>query len=209
MKKTALYRFAQIIVPAIFKILYRYKIVGKENIPQTGKLLMCSNHTSNADPLFLGLTQKRQVWFMAKQELFKNKFLAGIIRGLGAFPVERSGGVSAIKKGIDLLKKENVVGIFIEGTRSKTGELLKPKPGVTLLAYETKATIVPMAIVGKDGKPPKAFQKTIINIGKPMPFEDLGMEDSSGLAMRNASRTVMEEIRILREEAIKMQQKGE
>lgn len=201
MKKTGLYRFAQIVAPLFLKIFFRYKIVGKENIPLDGKLLMCSNHTSNADPLFLGLTQKRQVWFMAKQELFKNKFLGFIVRSLGAFPVARSGGASAIKKGIEILNKDGVVGIFIEGTRSKTGELLKPKPGVTMLAYETKATVVPMAIVGKHTRV-KMFSKTIIKIGKPIKFEDLEMEDSTGLSMRNASRKIMEEIKVLRDEAI-------
>ncbi len=208
MKKTGLYRVAQAVVPPIFKLLYRYKIYGKENIPQNQRLLLCSNHTSNADPLFMGMVQKQQVWFMAKKELFKNKFLSWIISGLGAFPVERSGGASAIKRGIDILKQEGVVGIFIEGTRSKTGELLKPKPGVTLLAYETKSTVVPMAIVGKGGKKPKIFSKVIINVGKPISFEELGMPDATGLSLRNASRTVMEQIRILREEALKMHEKG-
>lgn len=202
MKKTGLYRFAQMVAPLFLKIFYRYKIVGKENIPQDGSLLMCSNHTSNADPLFLGLTQKRQVWFMAKQELYKNKFVGFIIRSLGAFPVARSGGASAIKKGIDILNQNGVVGIFIEGTRSKTGELLKPKPGVTMLAYETKSTVVPVAIIGKNGTKPKFFSKTLINIGKPISFEELEMADASGLSMRNTSRKIMEEIKILREEAI-------
>ncbi len=202
MKKTILYKIAQILVTPLFKLLYRYEIHGKENVPAEGSLLMCSNHTSYTDPLFLGLTQKRQVWFMAKQELFRNKFLGAIIRGLGAFPVERSGGISAIKKGIDILKQSGVVGIFIEGTRSKTGELLKPKPGVTLLAHETNSAIVPVAIVGKDGKKPKIFSKVIVNVGKAIPFEELGMADATGLSMRNASRLIMEQIRLLREDAL-------
>lgn len=202
MKKTGLYRFTQVVVPPLFRLLYRCRIYGRENVPQSGSVLMCSNHTSNTDPIFLGMTQKRQVWYMAKKELFKNRFIAWILTGLGAFPVERSGGVSAIRRGLDILRKDGVVGIFIEGTRSKTGELLKPKPGVTMLAYETKSPIVPVAIIGADGKKPKVFHKVIVNIGKPIPFEELGMEEASGLSMRNASRTVMEQIRLLREEAL-------
>lgn len=203
-KPMPLYRFAMTILPPIFKLFYRYKIIGKENIPQDGRVLICSNHTVYKDPIFLGLSAKpRQVFFMAKQELFKNKFVGFIIRKLGAFPVERAGGASAIKHGIDLLENDEALGIFIEGTRSKTGELLKPKPGVILLSYDTKAPIVPMAIVGKNGKPPKIFSRTVVRIGKPIAFEELGMTDSTGLEMRKASRKVMAEIKALRDETLR------
>lgn len=202
MKKTGLYRFAQVVVPPFFKLLYRYQVIGRENVPAQGPVILCSNHTCYKDPLFLGLAQKRQVWFMAKQELFKNKFLGRLIRQLGAFPVARSGGMSAIKNALRILKQEGVVGIFIEGTRSKTGELQKPKPGAMLLAYETKAAVVPVDIIGKDGKPPKIFSENIVRIGKPIPFEDLNMEDSSSMQMRRASRVVMEQITALRAQTL-------
>lgn len=203
MKKTGLYKFAQIVLTPIFKLLYRYKVIGAENVPSSGPVLLCSNHTAYKDPIFLGLIQWRQVWYMAKKELFKNKFLSFLITKLGAFPVERSGGTSAIKRGIDILEKDGVVGIFIEGTRSKTGELLKPKPGVTMLAYETDAAIVPVYISQRNGKPSKAFHKTIIRVGKPLSIkEDIGMTESTGMAMRQASRVIMEHISELREQTL-------
>jgi 1-acyl-sn-glycerol-3-phosphate acyltransferases len=204
-KKTGLYRFAQIVVPLIFKLLYWYKVVGRDKVPETGAVLMCCNHSAYKDPLLLGLTQKRQIHFMAKRELFENKFLGFLVRKLGVFPVERSGGMAGIKKAIEVLKSNKVVGIFIEGTRSKTGELLKPKPGVAMLAYDSKAVIVPVAIVGKNGKPPRLFTKTIVNVGDPIPFEELNMADNSSLEMRKASRLIMEKIKDLREEILNKQ----
>lgn len=198
------YKIARAIVPPFIWLLMPYKILGKKNVPKDGPLLLCSNHTAYKDPVFMALVQKRQLYFMAKMELFKKKLAAFFIRNLGAFPIERSGGTDGIKSGIDILNNDGVVGIFIEGTRSKTGELLRPKPGVTMLAYDTKATVVPMAIVGKNGKPPRIFTKTIINVGEPISFEELGMKDSSGLEMRKASRLIMEEIRKLRNEALTM-----
>lgn len=202
MKKTGLYKFAQTVLPPIFKVLYRYQVIGRENIPGDGSLLLCSNHTSYKDPIFMGIVQRRQVYFMAKKELFKSKFLSKLISMLGAFPVERAGGISAIKKGIDILEDNGVVGLFIEGTRSKTGELLKPKPGAIMLASETDSTIVPMAIIGKDGKPPKVFRRAYINIGKPLSVADLGLTENTGMALRQASRVVMEKIKVLRDEVL-------
>lgn len=202
MKKTGLYRFAQAVVPPLFKLLYRCEITGQENIPNEGPVILCSNHTCYKDPLFMGLTQKRQVCFMAKQELFKNRFLAWLFGKLGVFPVERAGGVSAIKRGIHILKENGTVGIFIEGHRSKTGEPQKPKPGAMLLAFETNATVVPMAITGMDGKPPKFLSKTYIHVGEAIPFSQLEMADSSSLQMRKAIRLVMDRIIRLRAEAL-------
>lgn len=203
MKKPGLYHFAQVIVPVFFKLLYRYRIIGRENIPEDIGVMLCANHTSYKDPVFLGLTCKRQVHFMAKQELFKNRFFSWLIRKLGAFPVARSGGASAIRHGIDIVKSKGVVGIFIEGTRSKDGQFLNPKPGVILLAAETGAPIVPIDIIGADGRPPRIFRRSIVRIGKPVPLEELGLEDVTGASMRKASRLVMTRIKALREATVK------
>ena len=202
MKTQGLYRFAVTLMRLIFKPLYWYKVIGRENVPEDGPLLLCSNHTAYKDAIFMGISQKKQVRFMAKSELFKNKLVAWVLSRLGAFPVERSGGASAIRRGIEILKQKGIVGIFIEGTRSKTGEPMRPKPGFVMLAYETHATVVPIAIVGKNGKPPRIFSRTVINIGKPVPFEELGMKDSSNMEMRRISRVIMEQIKELRTEVL-------
>ncbi len=198
------YKIVRIIAVPFIKLFTPCKFIGKHNVPKEGALLLCSNHGAYKDPVLMALVQKRQVYFMAKQELFKKKAAALFIRNLGAFPIERAGGTEGIRGGLSVLELGGVVGIFIEGTRSKTGELLRPKPGVTMLAYETGATVIPMAIVGKGGKPARAFTRTIVNIGRPITIEELGMRDSSGLEMRKASRKIMDEIKALRNEALEM-----
>lgn len=92
--------------------------------------------------------------------------------------------------------------MFPEGTRSKTGELLNPKMGMVMLAYKTHCTILPVAIVGEGGKPPKVFKKMVINIGKPIRFEDMGLTEDSGMIYRRVSRNIFAEVQKLREEGL-------
>jgi len=155
------YFLAKYVMLFFFKILHPYRIIGRENMPLTGKLLVCSNHVTMGDPIYLGCAiPKRQLHYMAKAELFENKFIGGFLKSLGAFPISRgTGGAQGIQTAIDLLEEEKVVCMFPEGTRSKTGELLNPKMGMVMLAYKTHCTILPVAIVGEGGKPPKVFKK--------------------------------------------------
>ena len=84
-------------------------------------MLLCSNHVAMKDPVMLGIVQKRQVFYMAKEELFRNGFIGGLLRRLGAFPVRRgTGGTDALEEAYTLLEEDAVVGVFIEGHRSKT-----------------------------------------------------------------------------------------
>ena len=192
------YSFAAWLLSLFCLPVYRVKVQGRENIPQTGPVLICSNHVAVKDPILLGVAQKRQIFYMAKEELFKNRFVAWILRGLGAFPVKRgSGGADALEEGERILKENGMVGIFIEGTRSKTGELLRPKTGAAYLVYRTGATVVPTCIVGQSGKAPLKFQKTIVTFGKPIPAEELNISDESSLQMRRASRKIMEPIAVM------------
>ena len=173
-------------------------------MPLTGKLLVCSNHVTMGDPIYLGCAiPKRQLHYMAKAELFENKLIGGFLKSLGAFPISRgTGGAQGIQTAIDLLEEEKVVCMFPEGTRSKTGELLNPKMGMVMLAYKTHCTILPVAIVGEGGKPPKVFKKMVINIGKPIRFEDLVLTEDSGMIYRRVSRNIFAEVQKLREEGL-------
>ena len=92
MKKSRLYAFLVKIVRPIVRILYRVKVFGLENVPKTGGYIICPNHTSNMDPVLLAITFERQIYFMAKAELFRNSVLRKILKVLGAFPVERGKG---------------------------------------------------------------------------------------------------------------------
>ena len=123
---------------------------------------------------------------------------------LGAFPVKRgTGGSDALEDAYALLKQNAVVGVFIEGHRSKDGLLRKPKTGAALLAYETKAPVVPVCITAGDGKQPGMFKRTLIRFGKPISAGELDIQDDSSLQLRRASRTIMAQIAQLREEACK------
>lgn len=198
------YFLAKYVMLFFFKILHPYRIVGRENMPLSGRTLVCSNHVTLGDPIYLGCAiPGRQLHYMAKAELFKNKLIGGFLKSLGAFPIARgTGGAEGIQTAIRLLEDEEVVCMFPEGTRSKTGELLNPKTGIAMLAYKTQCTIVPVAIIGEGGTPPKVFKKMVINIGKPIPFESLGLTEESNMLYRRVSREVFEHVKALRAESL-------
>ncbi len=199
-----LYRLGKFLLWLFYFPVYRIQVKGRENIPAEGPVLLCSNHVAMKDPVVLGLAQKRQVFYMAKEELFQNWFIGGLLRKLGAFPVRRgTGGTDALQEAYDLLRQNAVVGVFIEGHRSKTGELQKPKTGAALLAYRVKAPVVPVCITAEDGKLPRPFHKMFIRFGKPISPETLAIPDDSSMQLRRASRVIMGEIAGLRESTLK------
>lgn len=198
------YTVGQALLRLFYFPVYRIKVEGRENMPENGPVLLCSNHVAMKDPVMLGLSQRRQVFYMAKEELFHNGFIGGVLRALGAFPVKRgTGGADALEEGYRLLEQNAVVGVFIEGHRSKTGELQKPKTGAALLAYRTKAAVVPVCITAEDGKRPRPFHRTVVRFGKPLSAEQLAIPDESSMQLRRASRTIMGEIAALRAESLK------
>ena len=194
-----LYAVVQFLLRLFYVPVYRIRVIGRENVPKEGPVLLCSNHVTMKDPVILGIAQRRQVFYMAKEELFQNGFIGGVLRGLGAFPVKRgTGGTDALEDAYALLEENAVVGVFIEGTRSKTGELQRPKTGAALLHYRTKAPVVPVCITGSEGGRPLPFRRTEIRFGKPIPAEELAIPDESSMQLRKASRVVMERIAALR-----------
>lgn len=204
-----LYRFGRALLRPFFKLLYLCKYVGRENLPSDGRCVLCSNHFSYLDPIFLALSQNRQIHFMAKAELFHNKFFGFIIRKLGAFPVERGKRDNeAMSTTEHLLQQERVVGIFIEGTRSKDGNFLKPKNGAAMLAYGANAPIVPVCITCKGGGKPALFKRTVVRWGKPVMPREFGIVEGSGHEIREASRQIMGMIAALRDETIREDEAG-
>ncbi len=183
----------------IFKLLFHYKVKGKKNLPKEGAYIVCPNHLSNADPMLVSMTQKRQIYYMAKAELFKNPIASAMIRELGAFPVERGAGDGkAIETAEEVVKDGRLLGIFIEGTRSKTGEFLRPKSGAAVIAFQTKTPVIPVCVTPKNKKI-KLFQRVVISWGKPLSLEELGLKEGTPSELRNASRIIMDEIKKMRE----------
>ncbi len=205
------YSLARCVTAVLFKILFRFQVIGKEKVPQTGRLLVCANHSTMADPIFLGSAiPGRQMKFVAKAELFENKLIGKFLSSLGAFPISRgTGGADGIQTAMRYLEDGHAVCLFPEGTRSKTGELLQPKNGAAMLAARTACTVLPVAITAMGGKRPKVFRKMIIKIGDPIPYEALGFSGPVGASQyRNATRIVFDSIRELREESLEILDKG-
>lgn len=198
MIKSKLYKSLVFILRPIFKIIYRLEIKGINNIPKSSRAILCPNHTSNADPILLAIAAPRQIFFMAKKELFSDKILAKFFKTLGAFPVNRGkGDSSALETAEEILKENQLLGLFIEGTRSKTGEFLRPKTGAALIACNTKSDVIPVYIRCIDGGKIKPFKKNVLIIGKPLSINDLNLTSPSGKAFRDASRTIMDNIKKL------------
>lgn len=150
------YTFAKTVVKSILTPAYRIHVKGHEHFPKEGGVLLCANHIDNLDPPIVGITSKRPVRFMGKEELFKKKWMGKLMKELNVFPVKR--GMSdreAIRTGLKILKEGQVLGLFPEGTRSKNGELGKGLAGAGFFALRTDAAVVPCAIIGpyKLGKP--------------------------------------------------------
>ena len=197
--------FGRFLLTLFYYPVFRLRVRGRENIPKAGPVLLCCNHMAKRDPVMLGVAVNgRQVCYMAKEELFENRFLGGVLRRLGAFPVRRgSGGADALADAYRLLDGNGMVGVFIEGHRSKDGLLQRPKTGAALLAYQTKAPVGPVCITAGDGGLPKKFKKHLVVFGKPISAEELNIPDDSSMQLRRASRTIMGRITDLREESLK------
>ena len=197
------YTFGRGLLMPFYKLLFWYKINGRENVPDDGAYIVCSNHLSNNDPVLLGIAMKRQIFYMAKAELFKNPIAGWVIRHLGAFPVNRGAGDGkAINEAENIVKDGKLLGIFIEGTRSKTGEFLRPKSGASIIAHQMNVPVIPVCITPKNKKI-RVFQQVKISIGKPMTPQELGLENGTPEEYRNSSRKIMAEIKKLRENDLK------
>ncbi|GAW93226.1 lysophospholipid acyltransferase family protein [Calderihabitans maritimus] len=189
------YTVAKQIVLLFFRICCRWQVVGKENLPPQGPVVVVANHVSYWDPPVLGVALPRQIHFMAKEELFRIPLLGPLIRILGAFPVKRGkSDRAALKAGLQLLQEGKVLGLFPEGTRSKTGQLLPFQPGAALLALKAGVPIVPVALQGSR-QILRRFRPTVrVVIGKPLVFQDLYGQKVSSAQLAEIMEQVREEV---------------
>lgn len=179
------YNVAKFIVNVAFRIVFRIKVTGRENIPAEGRLSLCANHHNNLDPLFISIVFPRQISWMGKKELFQNKALAFILNHVGVFPVDRDGSdISAIKKALKVLKSGGVLGIFPEGTRVKSFDLNNAKPGIALLTVKSKSTVLPVYIDSTY----KLFSKVHIKFGKPI---DMTLEEGQSVDYTQISKNIL------------------
>ena len=186
-----LYKLGKFLCTVIFYPLYRIQVVGKENIPKEGPVIICSNHISNFDPPIVGITSSRNIYFMAKEELFKNRVIGGILKRVHAFPIKRGmRDRNALRKGLGVLKDHHALGLFPEGTRQKNGEVGKGLAGAGFFALRSNAYIVPCAIIG----PYEKFKPLKVVYGEPIDMTEYREEKASAQVVTDR---IMEEIRQL------------
>ncbi|MCQ2739489.1 MAG: 1-acyl-sn-glycerol-3-phosphate acyltransferase [bacterium] len=158
-----------------FKLIYRYEVIGKENIPKNNKYIVAPNHLSTLDPAVTAAALPNPIAFMAKKELFENPFLEPLINWLGAFAVDREKlSISTIKTVLTISKGNDwVFGIFPQGTREKFGKITKVTKGFASLAKSSKCGVLPMGIVGTEEAKWIPFSgKITVKIGELIPYSD-------------------------------------
>ncbi|MCL2396785.1 MAG: 1-acyl-sn-glycerol-3-phosphate acyltransferase [Defluviitaleaceae bacterium] len=164
------YRFAIKVVGPIYRVMFRFRVTGLENVPTEGGVILCANHRSNHDTLVMAIACKRQLHFLAKYELWRSKILGKLCDWLGAVPVNRDKpGVDSLKRIVALLKEGRGVGIFMQGGRRAEIDYDDVKAGVALFAIKGRAVVVPVNISSSF----KLFAEVHINIGQPISFEEL------------------------------------
>jgi len=168
------YWLVRALLQPFFHLYFRLSRIGREHLPESGGVILCSNHRSFLDPFVIGTIARRPIYYVAKQELFRNRFVGWLLNSLGAFPVNRGAGdrdMLATAKAI--LERGDAVLVFAEGTRVRPGALGRPKRGVGRLALETGAPVVPVAVFGTEAVR-KGWRirphKVRIRIGSPLTF---------------------------------------
>ena len=185
-------------------MLFRPKVTGLRNVPQSGPVIVASNHLSFSDSIFMPLVVPRKVTFLAKSEYFTSPGIKGFIKkiafiALGQVPVDRSGGrrsEAALLTGLELLAEGACIGIYPEGTRSPDGKLYKGRTGIARLAIESGAAVVPVAMfntaeIQPTGQVVPKVQRVEMIFGEPLYFKG----DTSDLKLlREITDEIMEKI---------------
>ncbi|MFE9903667.1 lysophospholipid acyltransferase family protein [Streptomyces achromogenes] len=184
------YVLKYVLLGPLLRLVFRPRIEGLEQVPVSGPAIIAGNHLSFSDHFLMPAVLKRRITFLAKAEYFtgsglKGRFTAFFFRGAGQIPVDRSGkeaGQAAIREGLGVLRRGELLGIYPEGTRSHDGRLYKGKVGVAVLALTAGVPVVPCAMIGTfEAQPPgrvvPRIRPVTIRFGEPLDFSRYaGME---------------------------------
>lgn len=158
------------------RLRYDLKVTGRHFVPKKGTFIVASNHVSFLDPLVIGASCPRRLVFMAREDLWKNPFMAAYMWGMRVVPLKRGeSDIAAVRMAIRSLKQGEPIGLFPEGTRQADGRLSQAKRGVGLLACRAKVPIVPVVVQGTYEALPrdaKRLQPSKIRVafGEPIPY---------------------------------------
>jgi 1-acyl-sn-glycerol-3-phosphate acyltransferase len=189
--------------PVVHAVI-RPRAEGTENVPATGSAILASNHLSAADWIFMPLSLKRRVTFLAKAEYFTGKGVKGALQraffsGAGQVPIDRSSASAAenaIQTGLRILRQGELLGIYPEGTRSPDGRLFRGKTGVARMALETGAPVVPVAMVYSKRKLlfGKSIMRVQVRFGAPLDFSRYEGMSGDRFVERSITDEIMYEI---------------
>lgn len=188
--KNFVYHFISSIFYIIFKVFFRIKVSGRENLPKKGAAIVMSNHISNYDPPLLAAVFNRPLRFMAKKELFESPVMRFVLYLADAFPVDRDKrDIRAVKKALQVLKKGELLGLFPEGTRMPEGEPGDPKEGSVMLAVKSGVPIIPVGI-----KNVKTDGRITVNIGQAFTMDEFSKKRLSKEEREKAADLIKEKI---------------
>lgn len=186
-----LYRLAFIFAQIHYRLFYRVRIHGKKKSLPEGKYILCANHISAHDIFLAAMGINRQVFYLAKSEATEIPLIGGLIRKM-TIPIHRGASdISAIKSAISAVNEGKLLGVFPQGTRMP-GVIPSPedaKSGIGLIAWRTKASIIPVLIKTK-GYKIKLFRRIDVYIGNIMPYEELGFEHGGSAEMEIVSKYI-------------------
>ncbi|MEV7069371.1 lysophospholipid acyltransferase family protein [Streptomyces sp. NPDC091972] len=189
------YMLKYVLLGPLLRLVFRPRIEGLEHIPESGAAIVAGNHLSFSDHFLMPAVLKRRITFLAKAEYFtgpgiKGRLTAFFFRSAGQIPVDRSGkeaGQAAIREGLGVLRKDELLGIYPEGTRSHDGRLYKGKVGVAVMALKAQVPVIPCAMIGTfEAQPPGKvipnIHPVVIRFGEPLDFSRYaGMENEKAI----------------------------
>jgi 1-acyl-sn-glycerol-3-phosphate acyltransferase len=177
-----IYRLGWIFFRVSYALYLRSRAFNPERVPQTGAVILASNHASILDPPLVGIHLSRECTFLARDTLFNVAPVRWLLLNWQAIPIDRSGGGAAgMKRILDALGRGRAVILFPEGTRTRDGQLQPGRSGIGLLAIKSKAPVVPVRVwgtfeaMGRGVHFPKP-KRVMVKYGYPMPFTELRAE---------------------------------
>ncbi|NED92436.1 1-acyl-sn-glycerol-3-phosphate acyltransferase [Streptomyces sp. SID11233] len=198
------YLLKYVVLGPLLRLFFRPDIEGTEHIPADGAAIIAGNHLSFSDHFLMPAIIKRRITFLAKAEYFtgpgvKGRLIAAFFRSAGQIPVDRSGkeaGQAAIREGLGVLSRGELLGIYPEGTRSHDGRLYKGKVGVAVMAIRGQVPVVPCAMVGTfeiqpPGKVVPRLKQVTIRFGEPLDFSRYAGLENEKAAIRAVTDEIM------------------
>lgn len=185
------YVVARSVCRGILKVLRRWEIHGRENMPAEGGIVIVANHNSLWDPVIVGCAFDRNVRYMAKEELYQvNPMFTWLLRKLLTFPVKRGqADRAALKHALEILKGGGIIGLFPEGSRSKSGDIQEARNGAAMLAIKSGAAILPVGVKGAKG-----WGRVEVYVGKPISTAQFADQKINKELLSTFSQEFMKEI---------------